>query len=108
MECRSFRENGDLIREFDVAYFAASIDSPETNRRFAESLELDYPILSDPTKEAARAYGVLRAFGLYAARHTFYIGTDGKILLVDGHVKARRAGADLAARLAELDVGRAR
>jgi len=106
MECRSFRENGDLIREFDVAYFAASIDAPETNRRFAESLELDYPILSDPTKETARAYGVLRAFGLYAARQTFYIGTDGTVLLGDDQVKARRAGEDLAARLEELGVPR--
>jgi peroxiredoxin Q/BCP len=46
-----------------VAYFAASIDKPETNRKFAQSLELDYPILSDPGKQVARAYGVLRAMG---------------------------------------------
>jgi peroxiredoxin Q/BCP len=86
-----------------VAYFAASTDKPKTNRKFARSLELDYPILSDPTRETARAYGVLKA-GLFAARHTFYIGADGKILFVDDKVRSASAGDDLAARLEELGV----
>jgi len=41
-------ESGDQIRAYDVAYFAASVDTPEDNKKFAESLGLDYPILSDP------------------------------------------------------------
>ena len=87
-----------------MAYFAASTDDADTNRKFAESLELDYPILSDPGKEVARAYGVLE--GDYANRHTFYIGTDGRILHVDRKVKPSTAGADVAARLADLKVAR--
>jgi len=82
------------------------IDSPETNRKFAESLELDYPILSDPTKETARAYGVARMFGLYAARHTFYVGPDGKIAWIDSKVRPSSAGADLVERLGALGVPR--
>ncbi len=39
-------------------YFAASVDDVETNRKFAENVEADYPILSDPEKKAAAAYGV--------------------------------------------------
>jgi peroxiredoxin Q/BCP len=85
-----------------VAYFAASIDDPETNKKFAESLGLDYPILSDPTKETARAYGVLS--GDYASRHTFYIGKDGHILYVDREVKPQSAGDDVAKRLEDLKV----
>lgn len=87
-----------------MAYFAASIDDPETNRKFAESLELDYPILSDPGKDVARSYGVLRGMGLYAARHTFYIGTDGKILFIDRKVNTKTAGDDVAARLEALGI----
>jgi len=87
-----------------VAYFAASTDDAETNRKFAESLSLDYPILSDPGKETARAYGVLQ--GDYAARHTFYIGQDGRILLVDRAVKPSTAGTDVARHLAELKIPR--
>jgi peroxiredoxin Q/BCP len=104
LENQSLREGGELIRTFDVAYFAASIDLPETNRQFAESLELDFPILSDPSKEVARAYGVLRAFGLYAARRTFFIGEDGRVLHVEQKVRPRSAGGDVASRLAELGV----
>jgi len=89
-----------------VAYFAASADDAETNKKFAESLELDYPILSDPGKEVARAYGVITGDGNYPARHTFYIGVDGKILFVDRQVKPGTAGADVAARLAELGVAK--
>ena len=91
-----------------MAYFAASIDRPETNRKFAESLELDYPILSDPEKRVARAYGVLRGLGMYTARQTFYVGRDGVVLFVDEDVQPKTAGDDVARRLAELGVPRRR
>jgi thioredoxin-dependent peroxiredoxin len=45
------------------------------------------------------------AVGL-AKRWTFYVGTDGTILHVDRDVKVDSAGADVAARLAELGVAR--
>ena len=88
-----------------MAYFAASVDKPETNRKFAESLELDYPILSDPGKQTAREYGVLR-MGLFASRHTFIIGKDGRILDVDTKVRPRSSGTDLVARLEGLGVSK--
>lgn len=87
-----------------MAYFVASTDDAETNRKFAESLGLDYPILSDPGKETAKAYGVLDSG--YASRHTFYIGKDGRILYVDRKVSPSSAGDDVAKRLAELKVPR--
>jgi peroxiredoxin Q/BCP len=86
-----------------VALFAASVDKPEKNRKFAESLELDFPILSDPDKAVARAYGVLRA-GLYAARVTIVIGKDGHVLDIDSKVSTSSSGADLANRLEALGV----
>ena len=73
----------------------------ETNRRFAESLGAPYPILSDPTNEVARAYGVLGASG-YASRWTFYIGADGRVLDIDKKVSPSTHGADVARRLTEL------
>jgi peroxiredoxin Q/BCP len=45
--------------------------------------------------------------GDYAARHTFYIGTDGKILYVDRQVNPSTAGKDVASRLAELGTKKA-
>jgi len=88
-----------------VRYFAASVDSVDTNTRFAQSLGVDYPILSDPGKQVARAYGVLSASG-YASRWTFYIGADGRVLDVDKHVSASTHGRDIAGRLTELGISR--
>lgn len=87
-----------------MAYFAASTDDAETNAKFAASLELDYPILSDPEGETARAYGVLAGNGKRAARNTVYIGADGKILLIDRDVSPRTAGADMVAQLEKLGI----
>ena len=91
------------MRRLGVEYFAASTDSVETNTRFAESLQLDYPILSDPTKQTARAYGVLGMAGM-ASRATVYIGLDGRILEIDRQVSARTHGADVVAALKRLGV----
>jgi peroxiredoxin Q/BCP len=107
-ECKSLRESGDKIREFDVAYFAASTDTPQKNKEFAESLGADFPILADPEKTAADPYGVLMPLVGLAKRWTFYIGKDGKVLFVDKDVKVDTAGADVAAKLAELGVARSR
>jgi thioredoxin-dependent peroxiredoxin len=84
-----------------VSYFAASVDTADANRRFAESMGLGYPILSDPDKEVARAYGVLAPSG-YASRWTFYIGADGRILDIDKKVSAASHGRDVVAKLTEL------
>ena len=92
------------MKNFDVAYFTISCDPLETNTRFAESLDLDYPILSDPTCEVAKAYGVVAGERKVPMRVTFYIGKDGKVLHVDRAVKAAEHGSDIAERLSKLGV----
>ncbi|MFW6093514.1 MAG: peroxiredoxin [Pseudomonadota bacterium] len=105
MECKSLAENGHLIREYDVAYFMASVDSVEDNTGFAAEQNADFPLLADPEREVARAYGVLGPGG-YARRHTFYIDVDGRILAVDRDVEPATSAEDMAATLAELGVAR--
>ncbi len=87
-----------------MAYFTASVDPPDVNKKFAESLDLDYPILSDPGKEVARAYGVVSGDRTTAARWTFYIGKDGKILYIDKAVSPAAHGKDVVERLKALGV----
>ena len=86
-----------------MAYFAVSVDTPEENAKFAEHVEADYPILADPTKDTAKAYGVLGGFSV-ANRWTFYVGIDGRILHIEKSVKVSSAGPDVAAKLAELNI----
>lgn len=99
--------SGDALREYDVAYFGASVDSPATNKEFAESLALDYPLLSDADKSVTAAYGVLGTFGV-ASRTTFYIGKEGKLLFVDRDVSTATHGKAIVARLATLGVAKSR
>jgi peroxiredoxin Q/BCP len=107
IECKSLAANGDKIRKFDVSYFMASVDSLEGekgNKAFAESEKADFPLLSDPTKATATAYGVLNPSGTFAQRWTFYIGKDGRIAAIDTAVKPASSAEDMIAKLTELRV----
>lgn len=104
-ECKAMREQGDAIKQFDVAYFTASCDDVKKNMDFAASLDLDYPILSDPDKSVAKAFGCLSPRGV-SSRWTYYIGKDGKILHIDKSVKTTSHGTDIAAKLDALGVAK--
>lgn len=105
IECKSLAENGHLIREFDVAYFMASIDPLAKNEGFAVETGADFPLLSDEGKAVAKAYGVLHMLG-FAKRHTVYIGKDGRVMKIDTAVKPATSAEDMATILAELGVER--
>jgi peroxiredoxin Q/BCP len=106
-ECKSLAKNGAMIRKYDVAYFMASVDPIEGekgNKAFAVSEKADFPILSDPTKETANAYGVVNPEWGVPNRWTFYIDKDGRIAAIDKAVKPATSAEDMAAKLAELKV----
>ena len=101
-ECKSLRANSKPLHDLKVAYFTASVDTPEENEKFAKSLDLDYPILSDPDKSVAKAYGVLNPERGFSNRWTFYIDKEGVIKAIDKKVNTAQAGPDVAAKLKEL------
>lgn len=82
----------------------ASVDDPETNKKFAEATDADFVLLSDPGKQVATAYGVVTPQKAFASRWTFYIGPDGKILAIDREVKPGTSGEDMVATLERLGV----
>ena len=102
-ECLSLKESSAELRKFDVAYFAASVDDEALNKQFSDKLQLDFPLLSDPTKETAKAYGVLNERGM-ANRWTYYIDKDGKIAAIDQKVNPEGYGQTVAAKLKDLGV----
>jgi len=89
-----------------VAYFTASCDDAETNKKFAESLKLDYPILSDPEKGTAKAYGVVHEGRDLPERWTFYIDKEGVVKFIDRKVTAKSHGEDVVKKLEELGVAK--
>lgn len=103
IECKSLAEHGHLLKKFAVSYFMVSVDPLSENIGFANQQKADFPLLSDPTKQTARDYEVLKESGV-AARHTFYISKEGKILAIDKKVKPRTSAQDMAATLAKLGI----
>ena len=88
-----------------------SVDTPEDNKGFAEKEKADFPILSDPDKHTATAYGVLNTPSAaqpnapsFARRWTFYIDPTGKIAMIDKAVKPAESGQGIVANLTELKV----
>jgi len=110
IECKSLAEHGDMIKKYNAKYFMISVDPLEGekgNIAFAkEHGGNKFPLLSDPTKDIANAYGVLNTERGFANRWTFYIDKTGKIAAIDKDVAKRLATSaeDMAAMLKQLGV----
>ena len=70
-----------------------SADTPSAQKNFKEKYELPYPLLSDPEKQVAAEFEVLKEKNMYGnkvigiARTTFLIGPEGTITHVFENVK---------------------
>jgi peroxiredoxin Q/BCP len=70
------------------------VDSREKNEKFAESLGIRFPILSDEDKTVSRAYGVLIPLIRLANRSTFMVDKKGVIRqIIKGSDAVDPAGA---------------
>ena len=60
------------------------MDDLDTQKKFADSLKLPFPLLADPKGEVVRAYGVEMQHNgkTYASRITFIIDAGGKVTKV--------------------------
>jgi len=88
-----------------------SVDTLEDNKAFAEKEHADFPLLADPGKKVATAYGVLPppnpdrpGAPQFARRWTFYIDPSGKIAAIDKAIKPGSSGEDVVTHLQELKV----
>jgi peroxiredoxin len=90
------------LAEFDVEILYASMDTPEQNTAFARSLDARTPVVSDPTGETARRYGVVSIGGFFPRRWTFYIDERGILREIDRGVNPATAGQDIVERLGRL------
>ncbi len=92
------------LEKYQVKVFGASVDPPELNKQFAEKNQYNFPLLSDPEKKVAAAYGVLAPNGAFALRWSFIVDRDGILRRIDKMVKPGSAGKDLAAALEALGI----
>ncbi|MEE3327874.1 MAG: redoxin domain-containing protein [Myxococcota bacterium] len=104
----SLRDSAKEIGSFDTAWFMVSLDEPERNKAFAESVGADIVLLSDPTRKMAEEYGVLAPGGNYTRRWTFYIDQEGVVRKIDKAVEPAEHGESVARSLGELGLPKAK
>src|ERR1700756_3479655 len=75
-----FRDLAAEFKEVGAQRVGISADKVDKQQQFAAKHNFDFPLLSDPDKSVAKAYGVRRGPSLIPnKRTTFVIGTDGLI-----------------------------
>lgn len=72
----SYRDDGDRIEKLGLPMVGVSPQSVESHERFIAQYDLTIPLLSDPDKAVARAYGVL-APGGFVRRSVFLVDAEG-------------------------------
>jgi peroxiredoxin Q/BCP len=87
----------DLAAEFTAVgatRLGISPDAPDRQAAFVAKEALDYPLLSDPDRSIARAFGVKRPGPLFNRRMTFVIDTDRTVIDVIASETNMNAHAD--------------
>lgn len=78
-----FRDLAGEFAEVGARRVGISADAVERQHEFATRHSLGYPLLSDPDRRVAMAYGVKRGLPMLPNRRvTFVIDTDGTVLEV--------------------------
>ena len=78
-EMKGYQTGISHFTDSSTVVFGVSTDDVETNKKFAASLGLEFALLSDPSGEVAKKYGVYNAARNVASRKTFVIDKEGKI-----------------------------
>jgi peroxiredoxin Q/BCP len=78
-EMTGYQTGIDKFTDAETVVFGVSTDDVETNKKFAESLKLQFALLSDPTGAASKAFGILNEERKVANRTTFVIDKQGVV-----------------------------
>lgn len=101
-EACSFRDNLKTIREMGAEIVGISVDDVDSHKKFAEKFHLPFPLVSDPDKKIATAYGVLRDPPTMTNRVTFIIDKNGKIANIFPKVDVSQHTEEVVAALKKL------
>ena len=78
-EACALRDRHDALREVGVRVLGVSPQGRDSHRRFRESYQLPFALLSDPSRKVIEAFGVNGPLGFGVRRATFLIGADRTI-----------------------------
>jgi len=99
MEGQGFRDDFKKFQQKDIQIFGVSLDNENDNKAFAEKFSFPYPLLCDVDRDVALSYqAVSSKEDQYAARISYVIGEDGKILESIENVDTKNHSNDLCSR----------
>lgn len=76
----SIEKHARRLEALDVVVLGISVDNPFANERFAGSLGITFPLLSDYDRSTCRDYGVLIPQRGHSGRALFLIDKQGAVL----------------------------
>jgi peroxiredoxin len=79
---KSFQAQLAELEATDTQVLGVSMDSPFSNKAWADSIGVTFPLLSDWGGDTTHKYGLYNSAYKAARRATFLIGKDGKVLEV--------------------------
>jgi thioredoxin-dependent peroxiredoxin len=85
-----------------VQVVGASVDRPAANERWAQKHGLRLPLISDPEREVATAFGVAPRLAGGAKRTTWLIDADGTLRKVYPKVTPKGHAAEVMAAVKEI------
>jgi thioredoxin-dependent peroxiredoxin len=87
-----FRDLIDVFDEADAVVIGISGQSVESHKKFAEENRLNFKILSDPTNQVRKLFGVPSSiFGLIPGRVTYVTDKDGRVVYIfDSQTQVQR------------------
>jgi len=100
-EACAFRDGFTKFQNAGLTVLGCSVDSSDAHRKFIKQYNLPFPLLLDPDKKIATAYGVANGIPILGLdkRVTYVIDEDGRILKVypnvDPSIHAGQILADL-------------
>jgi peroxiredoxin Q/BCP len=96
-EACAFRDGYALFERAGIAVFGCSVDSADSHRAFIRKYKLPFPLLLDPGRKIAAAYGAANGIPILGLdkRITYVIAEDGRILKVYPNVDPSSHAAEI-------------
>ena len=104
IEAHNFQRDQAQYQQKGVVVLGVSVDSADSHKQFCTKEGLNFKLLADTDHKVSSAYGSLTNFGLVkvAARHTFIINPEGKIVRVFTEVNPNKHSEEVLSALVEL------
>jgi peroxiredoxin Q/BCP len=101
-EACSFRDNYKPYQDKGAVVIGVSLDNVESHKKFSKKYNLPFSVLSDNSKEVAKAYGVLGMGGFSSRRVTFIINKEGRITHIFPKVDVKHHSEEVLKALSEI------